>query len=138
LYSLERMAGDIPKAERISICSKPLEGKTQMVLICHRPLVKRKEVNLLDPVQYSSVLEMIKEVADSVKVEWLPHNSVMGICFIFHIDMVQRESIPYKGMHHGMVGLFPSKKRIGRHSTKIHNILKSKAIPNSYGTMLLR
>jgi hypothetical protein len=104
---------DIPKAERCSICPKPADGKTRMVLIRHRPFVKRKEVNLPDPVQYSSVSESTLEVADSVEVEWLPYNNVLGICFIFHIDTVQRESIPCKGMHRVFLIRF-EKTRNGR------------------------
>jgi hypothetical protein len=89
---------DISKMERSCISVEPKCGRTRMVLIQVRGFLKGREVNLPNPVQYSHVPDSVKEVADSLKVEWINGRNVISPCLIFHIETIQCGTFSCRGM----------------------------------------
>lgn len=89
---------DIRKAERMAISSKPKNGRERMVLIRHRRILSGKEAPPRDSVHYCQVPDSLKEVTDTVDLEWVPSSAVMSPCFIFHADTIQRGLFTCKGM----------------------------------------
>jgi hypothetical protein len=89
---------DIPKRERCSIVGPPRNRRERFVLIRYRPFLYGKNVVLPDPVEYCHISHALKEVADSVVLEWVSDHSVVSPCFIFHIDTIQEGMFTCRGM----------------------------------------
>jgi hypothetical protein len=89
---------DIGKKERASISNKPKDLRTRMVLIRHREVLCGKDVRAPDCTKYFHVPECLKEVVDTVILEWIPAFAVSSPCFIFHVDSIQKGLFTCKGM----------------------------------------
>lgn len=89
---------DIRKAERSAISTKPRNGRDRMVLIRHRCIVGGKDAPPPDLVRYCQLPDSLREVADTVDLEWIPSIAVTSPCFIFHADTIQRGLFTCKGM----------------------------------------
>lgn len=89
---------DIRKAERLAISTKPRKGKDRMVLIRHRSILSGKEAPLPDSVRYCLLPDSLKEVVNTVELEWIPSIAVTSPCFIFHADTIQKGLFTCKGM----------------------------------------
>jgi hypothetical protein len=87
---------DIPKKEKASLISKPSDGLTRMVLIRHQSYLK--EWCSIDSGIYSDVPDGLNEVVDTLELEWIPCNAITSVCFIIHLDTIQRGFICCKGM----------------------------------------
>jgi hypothetical protein len=89
---------DIPNRELSDVDVLSKNGRTRMILIRHRSLFKGKGATNLDPVQYSQIPDGMKEVVDTLELEWVQWNFVLSPCFIFHADTIQRGLFTSKGM----------------------------------------
>jgi hypothetical protein len=91
--------GRIPKAELSAVETRGKTIMTRMVLVRVRPKVDRRSTRPPDPMEYFHVGDTIKELADRYECEWVPATSVLNICFIFHIDSIQKGSFNCHGMN---------------------------------------
>jgi hypothetical protein len=80
------------------MAEKPKNARTRMVLIRHMEVLLGKEVRRPDPTAYDLISDSLKEVAETLILEWTPAISVTSPCFIFHIDTIQKGLVPCKGM----------------------------------------
>jgi hypothetical protein len=89
---------DIKPSERSLISRSGKCSRTRMVFIRMRSRRKGRSVRQPDPVEYSHVSDCMKEVIDTDDVEWIPTLSIVGPCFIFHINHIQKGLVGCKGM----------------------------------------
>lgn len=89
---------DVPRKELESSFVCPKDDRTRMILIRHRSILNNNDRLPLDSAQYCHVPDNMKEVADTLVLEWVLWNCVASPCFIFHIDTIQRGIFTCKGM----------------------------------------
>jgi hypothetical protein len=93
-----RDQGDISSSEGSLISKRGKCPRTRMVFIRMRSRMEGRSVRRPDPVEYSHVSDCMKEVIETDDVEWIPTTSIVGPCFIFHIDHIQKGIVGCQGM----------------------------------------
>lgn len=89
---------DVPNKERPFVLNVRKHGRTRMILMRHRRILKGKEIPPIDPFLYCHIPEGIEEVVDTLELEWVQWNFVISPCFIFHADTLQRGLFTCSGM----------------------------------------
>lgn len=90
--------GCIPKGELATVESRGKTPRTRMVLVRMRCEIDRRSTRRPDPMEYCHVGDSMKELVESYDCEWVPATSVINICFIFHIDSIQKGLFSCQGM----------------------------------------
>lgn len=90
--------GRIPKGECSFVDSPGKTPRTRMVLMRMRLELDERKIRRPDPMEYCHVGDTMKEVVDSYECEWVPATAVINICFIFHIDSIQKGLFSCQGM----------------------------------------
>jgi hypothetical protein len=91
--------GRIPKGERSLVESPGKIQSTRMVLMRIRSGIDDRNVRRPDPMEYCHVGDTLKELVDSYECEWVPATAVINICFVFHIDSIQKGLFSCQGMN---------------------------------------
>jgi hypothetical protein len=89
---------EIMDLERSLVSTRAKCPRSRMVLIRKRCKMEGRSVRKPDPVEYSNVSDCVKELMHMNEVEWIPAVFIMGPCFIFHIDDIQKGLVGCKGM----------------------------------------
>jgi hypothetical protein len=90
--------GHIPKGERSSVESPGKTPATRMALMRIRSEVQSRTIRRPDPIEYCHVGDTTKELMETYNCEWVPVTAVTNICFIFHIDSIQKGQFSCHGM----------------------------------------
>jgi hypothetical protein len=88
----------IMDSEQSLITKRGKHVMTRMVLIRRRSRIEGQSIRKPDPAEYCHVPDCLKEIMDTTEVEWIPASCIVGPCFIFHIDHIQKGIVGCKGM----------------------------------------
>jgi hypothetical protein len=91
----------IPKSERDSIRTKGKNRFTRMALVRLRPFVEESDAPRPQVGDNCHLPYSMKEVSESSNVEWIPAKAMVSICFIFHMDVIQKGLVSCGGMERG-------------------------------------
>ena len=89
---------DIAEDEIEPSKTKGMGPRSRWILLRLRSFVKKKEASRPDPIKYCHLPDSLLEVAETQLVEWIPAEAVLKICFIFHVDAIQKGLISCAGI----------------------------------------
>jgi hypothetical protein len=91
-------AGLIPEGEYPLMARKGKNCSKRMALVRMLPFVDENAPALPRAGDRCHIPYSMKEVYQSLLVEWLPVELVVNICFIFHVDLIQKGYVSCGGM----------------------------------------
>jgi hypothetical protein len=88
----------IPQSEKEFIGTRGRKSCRRMALVRLRRFVEETDAPRPPVGDCCHLPYAMKEVAETSLVEWIPVDSIMNICFIFHIDLIQKGLVSCGGM----------------------------------------
>jgi hypothetical protein len=95
-----KVAAAIPEGEGTVIARNGKNGLKRMALVRLYPFADETFLALSRGGELCHLPYSIREVSQSTMVEWIPVKSVVNICFIFHVDSIQKGLVSCGGMEH--------------------------------------
>jgi hypothetical protein len=88
----------IPSSEKQFIATKGSKSGSRMALVRLRRFVEEKHAPRPSAAECFHLPYGMKEVAETLLLEWIPVEAISNICFIFHIDLIQKGLVSCGGM----------------------------------------
>jgi hypothetical protein len=102
-----KVAGAIPEGEASDTVGKGKNALNRMAFVRFSPFTNKYFPALPRDGKLCHLPYSIKEVSQSTMVEWFPIKSLVNICFIFHVDSIQKGLVSCGGMERGVLCSIP-------------------------------